>query len=82
MTKKMLNETLKEIESVTGGERFINWEQLEEIEFIPYVYVENCGISGTGKGTWYNLYMMDKDGNKTDEKLGEVVVNSVEGNKI
>ena len=66
---------LKEIEKVTNGERFINYEQLEEIEFIPYVYTENCGISGTGKGMLYTLYLMDQYGNKTEEELAELVVN-------
>ena len=64
---------LKEIEKVTNGERFISYEQLEEIEFIPYVYMENCGISGTGKGMLYTLYLTDQNGNKTEEELAELV---------
>ncbi len=65
---------LKEIENITNGERFITWKQLEEIELTPYVYVENCGVSGTGKGTLYTLYLMDEEGNKTNTELTEVVL--------
>lgn len=66
--------TLKEIEKVTKGKSFISYEKLDEIEFISYVYLENCGTSGTGRGILYTLYLMDENGNKTDEELGELVV--------
>ena len=62
---------LKEIEKITNEERFISKEQLEQIEMIPYVYVENCGASGSGKGTLYTVYFM---GPETNIELIELIL--------
>ena len=67
----MTNKILKEIEKITKGEKIISKEQLEQIEMIPYVYVENCGASGTGKGTLYTVYFM---GPETNIELIELIL--------
>lgn len=56
-----------EVMKITKGERFITTEQLEEIQELPDITVENCGASGTGKGTLYTVY--DED----NEEICEVV---------
>ncbi len=66
-------ETIKKIEKITKGERFITSKQLEKLQLIPEVYAEHAGESGTGKGQLYVLYFM-QDGEKTDKEIGEVVV--------
>ena len=71
---KIKEMVLKEIENITNGERFISKEQLEEIELVPYLYLENCGISGTSRGILYTLYLMDKEGTKTNIELTELIV--------
>ena len=58
----MTNKILKEIEKITKGEKIISEEQFEQIELLPHVYIENCGASGSGKGTLYTVYFMDPEG--------------------
>lgn len=70
----MANKLIETIESITKGERFINLEQLEEIEELEGTYVENCGLSGTGKGVLYTVYLMDANGDKVDEEIAELVL--------
>lgn len=70
----MIDKLTEMIESITKGERFINLDQLEEIEELEGAYVENCGISGTGRGTLYTIYLTDNDGDKTDEEIAEFVL--------
>lgn len=67
------NELIKQVNEITNGERFTTPEQLENLQEVPYLYVDNAGLSGTGKGTLYVLYIMDEEGNPTEE-IGEIVV--------
>lgn len=71
----MLENIIREVEEITQNERFITLEQLENIESINGVYVENCGISGTGKGQLFTLYLMLEDGSPDlSNEILEVVV--------
>jgi len=67
-------ELLRDIEEITEGSKRLSLGQLDEIKELPYAFVENCGASGTGKGTLYTIYLMDTDGKKTDMEVCEVVV--------
>lgn len=70
-------ELLQAINDITKGNRFITVEQLRQIEELPYVYVEDCGWSGTGKGWLYAVYLMNEAGEKIeDEELCELVVDN------
>ena len=63
-----------EIKNITDGERFITDEQFEEIQHLSYVFLENCGLSGTNKGILYTFYLMDSEGEKLDIEICEKVL--------
>lgn len=73
---KVIKQIEKEIEQITEGERFITQEQLEEIELINNAHVENCGLSGTGKGLLFTVYLMEDDTGDPDynNEITEFVV--------
>ena len=71
MTKQ---ELLASIKKITGGKRFIETDVLQELMELPYCWVDHCGTSGTGKGSLYTFYLMDEDGEKTNEEICEIVV--------
>ena len=73
-----MEKTIKEIEKITENKRFITTKQLKELWLIPEVYIEHAGLSGTGKGYLYVLYLI-KDGEKTDEELAEIILIDEEG---
>ena len=69
-----MEKLIKEIERVTKGERFITQEQLAALNETAYLFIENCGVSGTNRGTLYTIYAMDGEGCQTNVELAEVVV--------
>jgi len=71
--KELIEELREEVEKITQGERFINTLQLEELEELESVWVEDCGASGTGRGTLISLLYIENDV-KTDIELAECVV--------
>lgn len=79
MTKE---QAIKKFEEITINERFINKIQFEELSELENVYYEDCGFSGTGKGTWVNFYYTDSEEvaealdfeDERWEKIGEVIV--------
>ena len=71
-----IEKAIKEIEKITKRERLISLEQLDEIKLIENVKTENCGLSGTGKGTLVTIYYGDifADISEDDIEIAEVVI--------
>jgi hypothetical protein len=52
--------------------RFITVEEFETIDEHPDYLNEDCGISGTGRGTLYTVY--ENNNGEYGQEVGEVVV--------
>lgn len=63
----MLKKLKAEIEAITAGERFVNTDTISAVMEIPGLYLENCGASGTGRGTLWTAY------SESGEEIAEVV---------
>ncbi len=55
----MFNNLKAEIEAITAGERFVDTDTINAVMEIPGLHLENCGASGTGKGTLWTAYTDD-----------------------
>ena len=65
---------LDQIEKITKCEEIVTLEQIDGIMELRYVFADSAGLSGTGEGELFVLYLIDKDGYKTDIELAELVV--------
>ncbi|WES09764.1 hypothetical protein [Bacillus paranthracis] len=68
------DEVKEEIESIIKGSYFVSHDQFEKIKDLSFIYLENCGVSGTGKGVLYTVYLMDDEGNKTELEIQKFVL--------
>lgn len=69
----MLKNLKAEVEHITGGKRFVDSATIADVMEIPGLYLENCGPSGTGKGTLWTAYRADRYGNPTSTEIAEMV---------
>lgn len=54
-----MENTYNKVMEITRNERFVNSSIIEELRELEGVVAENCGISGTGKGTLWSI--LDED---------------------
>jgi hypothetical protein len=67
MTKKELEGKILEI---TRGENLVSRRTLKKIDELPYIELEHCGISGTGKGMlWVAYYVGDGERDEVCELI-------------